>query len=212
MHKNKTKRLYRQAGISYVELLVVIVIIAIVASLALMQRGNANEQLQRQNVARELKVALERARFDSVKRRGEDGSANGLPDLRAKVLVNTNSFQLTTYRDDVNGVAAAELQNYALPPGTSIQRFDGGVMPVEVFFNRRGEATAFAGGSAVNPAFLSCNGPCLTQTPANSNIVLVTPTGTVNLLPGGTAIPSFAAPSVTTVAPGTGVNPDVILP
>ena len=58
-----------QAGVTIVELLVVCVIIAIIAGFALMQRGGANEQFQRQNVARELKFALERARFDSVKRR-----------------------------------------------------------------------------------------------------------------------------------------------
>ena len=65
-----------QAGISLVELLVVIVIIAIVASVALMRRGSANEQFQRQNASRELKTAFERARFDSVKRRADGGSAS----------------------------------------------------------------------------------------------------------------------------------------
>ena len=58
-----------QSGLSLIELLVVMVIITIVASIALMQRGSANEQLKRQNAATQLKNAFERARFDSVKRR-----------------------------------------------------------------------------------------------------------------------------------------------
>ena len=60
-----------QSGVTLVELLVVIVVISILAGFALLQRGNANEQLRRQNAAQQLKVAFERARFDSVKRRAE---------------------------------------------------------------------------------------------------------------------------------------------
>src|SRR5690606_12428047 len=93
------------AGFSFVELMVVIVIIVIVATLALMQRGSANEQFQRQNVARELKVALERARFDSVKRRA-------LPP--AKVEVRPDRFILTTYRIDA-GAPVAENVETLLP-------------------------------------------------------------------------------------------------
>jgi hypothetical protein len=51
---------------------VVISIIAIVAAIALMQRGNSNEQFKRQNITWGLKNAFERARFDSVKRRPEN--------------------------------------------------------------------------------------------------------------------------------------------
>ena len=60
-----------QDGTTLVEALVVILIISIVAAMAIMNRGSADEQFKRQNLARELKVAFERARFDSVKRRAE---------------------------------------------------------------------------------------------------------------------------------------------
>jgi prepilin-type N-terminal cleavage/methylation domain len=46
-----------QRGVTLIELLVVIVIIAVVSAFALMQRGKSNEQFQRQNIARQLKVA-----------------------------------------------------------------------------------------------------------------------------------------------------------
>ena len=52
-----------EAGFSLVEMIVVLVIIGIISTFAFMQRGSANEQFKRQNVARELKVAFERARF-----------------------------------------------------------------------------------------------------------------------------------------------------
>ena len=61
-----------QGGFSFVELLIVVAIIAVVSTLAFFRMGTANTQFQRQNVARELKVAFERARFDSVRRHAEN--------------------------------------------------------------------------------------------------------------------------------------------
>jgi Tfp pilus assembly protein FimT len=49
--------------------MVVILVLAIVSTIAIMNMGSSKIQLERQTVARELKVAFERARFDSVKRR-----------------------------------------------------------------------------------------------------------------------------------------------
>src|SRR5690606_21496172 len=100
--------------------MVVIGIIVIVATLALMQRGTANEQFQRQNISQQLKVALERARFDSVKRRAVGGTAPF-----ASVTITSNSFTLRTYRTDVNGVAVAQDQITTNPPGVVIARYDG---------------------------------------------------------------------------------------
>ena len=110
-----------QEGWSLVELLVVIVIISVVASLALMQRGNANEQFKRQNVARELKVAY--------------------------------------------------------------------------------------------PEFMVCNGASCPTAPgdaASNNTVLVTATGTVNILGGGVAIPTFTDPPVGN--PPVVIRQEVVLP
>src|SRR4029079_12806544 len=84
-----------ESGVTLIELLVVIVIIVIVCAIALMQRGSADAQFKRQNVARELKVAFERARFDSVKRR-----AQASPEARVTVVVDTSSYALTTYTVD----------------------------------------------------------------------------------------------------------------
>src|SRR4051812_47613630 len=83
-----------QSGVTFIELMVVIVIIAIVAAIALMQRGSADEQFKRQNVARNLKTAFERARFDSVKRRADSSSIPAVP--LAAVQIEATRFTLAT--------------------------------------------------------------------------------------------------------------------
>lgn len=205
--KSKTNIFQNQKGVSLVELLVVIMIITILSTIALMQFGSSKDQFRRQNVAQELKTAFERARFDSVKRRA-------VSPHEAKVTVNTNSFTLTV---DKNGNGTIEQ-----PDDDSVNNFGSqnvtitdtaGITmtsPVTVFYNKRGEVTDNAG-IPVNPIFIVCNGTC-TPTPnsSNSNIVLVTPTGTVNLLAGGSAIPTFAAPLITNPTPS--INVDVVVP
>jgi prepilin-type N-terminal cleavage/methylation domain-containing protein len=169
-----------QAGFSYVELMIVIVIISIVAAMAMMQRGSANEQFQRQNAARELKVALERARFDSVKRRTNCYE-------RAKVDITASSYTLSTnvVDADMNGTPeSAETVTIDLPSHIVIS--DAGT----VKFNMRGEAQ-----SATAMSYRVCNVSC-TGTPSNStsDLLIVTPTGTVSLLPGAATPVPFGAP------------------
>src|SRR5690242_18343723 len=57
-----------QSGASLIEILVVMAIAAVLVTAAVTKFGNSNRILDRQNIARGFKVALERARFDSVKR------------------------------------------------------------------------------------------------------------------------------------------------
>ena len=201
-HHNRSS----QSGLTLVELLVVIIIIAVVAALALMQRGSANEQFQRQNVARELKVAFERARFDSVKRRADTSAT------QAKVLVDAGVYTLTTdinqngtleSSDDIARTISSQNIVIAGSGGTSI--------PLTVRFNQRGEAVD-ASGVSISPVFLVCNVSCSSPTNANANIVLVTPTGTVNLLSGGATPPTFSAPTITNVSVGTGISNMVSVP
>ncbi len=204
-----TRRRYNlkaQDGVSYVELLVVIVIISIVASIAFMQRGSANAQFQRQNVARELKVALERARFDSVKRRADTAAT------QATVTINANnSFTLRVDKDQNGTLNTADDVTTASPANIVIAGSGGITLPVTVIYNQRGEASIVGGGT---PLFLVCNGTCPTfpGNSGNANIVLVTPTGTVNLLPGGSSLPSFTAPGVTALDGTLGINPLVKVP
>lgn len=190
-----------QSGVTIVELLVVCIVIAIIAAFAFMQRGTADAQLKRQNVAQVLKSALERARFDSVKRRADD------PAIQARVLITETTITLTTDRnqdgvldtadDQVNNIGG---QNIVISGNVDIG------LPATVIFNQRGEAS-LSGAPSTSPIFFVCNGGCGSMPNPNANIILVTPTGTVNLLPGTSSVPFFSPPSgLTTVPPTNAIN------
>lgn len=171
-------KLHPESGFSLVELLVVVIIIFIVVGLAFMGGKTANQLLQMQNGSRELKVAFERARFDSVKRRA-DGSE------LANVQVLSDRFILTTYRKDANGVATPSVQTTMLSPGISISHYSSGTLPMTITFDWRGETNGGVPQFRVTESETS-----------QSEIVLVTATGTVNLLPGTASIPSFSNPTL----------------
>jgi prepilin-type N-terminal cleavage/methylation domain-containing protein len=196
-----------QSGVTIVELLVVIIIIAVVAGIALMQRGSANEIFRRQNVAQQLKVAFELARFDSVKRRAQSS-----PDVRAFVVVDVSSYTLTTYPINSSGVPTltavttpTSAQNVAIAGNNSI------ILPFTIYYNQRGEAVDSSGVS-ISPSFFVCNISCSSPDNANANLLIVTPTGTINLLPGGSSVPNFNPPSITNVSPTVGISNTVRLP
>lgn len=203
--KNRFHRNSGQNGFSLPEMLVVIAIIAVVATLALMQMGTADTQFKRQNVARELKVAFERARFDSVKRHASGPNPAGTP-MPATVIVDTNSYTLNT-DSDRDGTYETLVTNVATQ-NVAIAGYGATTVPVTVIFDKRGEVTTTGG----EPQFLVCNVDCLSPTSANANLVLVTKTGTVNLLGGNATPPSFTSPSVTSVSNTAGISNMVTLP
>src|SRR5436190_10155660 len=128
--KPKFHKLNDQSGVSLAETLIVVAIISIVASLAYFKMGTANTQFQRQNVARELKVAFERARFDSVKRRaGGAGPSHVTVDATSYTL-NIDSNNDGTYETLVTNFTA---QNITIAGYTSM------TLPVTVTFDKRGE-------------------------------------------------------------------------
>jgi prepilin-type N-terminal cleavage/methylation domain-containing protein len=210
--KRRSSHSNDQSGVTLIELLVVIVIIAIVASIALMQRGSADAQFKRQNVARELKVAFERARFDSVKRRAQP-EASPSPETRAKVVVDTNSYSLTTYTVDSANVSTPSTQttdtsgqNVVIQGGTNSI-----TLPYTIYYNQRGEAVDI-NGSSISPSFYVCNATCSSPSTSTANLILVTPTGTVNLLSGGSTAPNFNAPTITTSTNTNTINNTARLP
>jgi hypothetical protein len=125
------------------------------------------------------------------------------------VTVTPTSFTLRTYADDANGVSVARDQVTTLPPGIVIAHFDNDVTLTSqnVTFDRRGETPLDP-----LPQFLICNVSCDSPDNSDSNIVIVTATGTVNLLAGGSTLPTFGVPTVTNVNTSTGINPDAVLP
>ena len=190
-----------QSGLTLVELLVVIVIIVIVAALALMNTGSANPQFQRQNVATQLKNAFERARFDSVKRRVD-------PGFEATVTLTPYQYTLRTYPIDASGTPTASDEVTAMPSGIVMGMYGGGPLTTQIVkFNMRGEAV-----TSPAPQFLVCNFSCNGPSDATANLILVTPTGTVNLLPGSATLPTFGLPTIYNIPSTTNVNPDSVTP
>ena len=190
------------------EMLIVLAVAAVLVTVAIAQLGNSTNNLDRQNIAREFKVALERARFDSVKRRPE-----ACEDMSRVVITSATRFELIT---DLN-------QNGTLEPDseTRVTSFGprGNVnivgedisFPTTIRFDRRGNATSGDCGAIedVVQEAIFCNVPCTAASAnsENSNVVFVSRTGTAAMLPGGTTMPEFDDPDVTEVEAGTQVNP-----
>jgi|ERR1043166_3094618 prepilin-type N-terminal cleavage/methylation domain-containing protein len=189
-----------QSGVSLAETLIVVAIIAVVTSLALMQLGSPNTQFRRQNAARELKVAFERARFDSVKRHAST------PVGSSRITINAGSPSSYTFTADSNNDGTPEVVTTSLPSDVVIAGYGSTTLPITVNFDKRGEVTTSTG---AEPQFLVCNIGCGSPTISNANLVLVTPTGTVNLLGGNASPPSFNAPPRTD--PEYEINPMVCL-
>jgi prepilin-type N-terminal cleavage/methylation domain-containing protein len=188
------------------ELLIVIAIIGILSAFAVMRFNFTTIQFERQENTRLLKAAFERARFDSVKRRAEN------INTWASVAVTSNSFTLTIDQN-MNGVmtdANDSIVTSFAGQNITITGMNSLSIPVTVYFNQRGEVVNNSG-TTISPAFLVCNGTCSSDndTSSNANIILVTPTGTVNMLPGGSNIPNFTPPGVTSVPANSHINTDV---
>ncbi|MDI1243096.1 MAG: GspH/FimT family protein [bacterium] len=204
-------KLTSQSGVSLVELLVVCVVIAIVASLALFRGESANGQFQRQNASRELKTLFERARFDSVKRRADLAGSPAVPPAYVTVELVSGTTQATLFTDNNQDGDLADTVDAVttfFPAAISVTPRSGLSVPLTISFNRRGEP------SVADATMLVCNGTCdfNNDTPAIADIVSVSPTGTVEILPGGSTIVPFPTPPVTSIGTGTAIRSEVYVP
>src|SRR5258705_13358180 len=70
------------------------------------------------------------------------------------------------------------------------------VFPITIRFNRRGETSSGPCGAEVtaDTPTIFCELPCTSVTATNATSVYVSPTGTVALLMGGEAVPTFGIP------------------
>ena len=99
----------RQAGVSLIEVLIVLVIVGVLVTIAIAQISRPKEVFDRQTITREFKVALERARFDSVKRRPAT-----VADQSKVTVTNSRSF---SYITDLDGSGTLDT---ALKPARSM--------------------------------------------------------------------------------------------
>lgn len=167
----KHRKRNTESGFSIVELMVVLVILAVLTTLAVLQFQTSKVDLERQAIAREFKVYLERARFDSVKRRADD----------ARVTLNSASSFTAQIDFDGNGTLEGhEIRtvDFSQKSRTLILVSDTFNFPLNINFDRRGHVQAVDGlGNEVNPVFTICS-DCTTDSP-DRTVLSISTTGTV---------------------------------
>ena len=203
------KKFQSQSGISIMELIIVLTIIAILSAIAISQFGTAKTDFQRQNIAREFKIYLERARFDSVKRRAANAA-----DMSRVVLNSASSFtaivdsnQNGTILNSNGTFEAGDMRvvDFTERSNTQIVLSDTLNYPITIRFDQRGQITSTDGSNnAVDPLFTICSsGSCdgTSQTAQNSTVISVSETGTVAVLEPETNPTPLPTPSTTNSTP-----------
>jgi Tfp pilus assembly protein FimT len=206
----KKTRSYAERGASVIEMLIVLTVVAILVTFAVAQFGSANESYERQNLAKEFKIHLERARFDSVKRR-----ASNLADMAMVNVLNSTSYNAATDLNQNGTIDTSDIRNIDFSGRTDVKIYlaSGLNFPVLIRFDRQGHALITD--SSGNPVdhFIFCGKGCTAATAngSNSNIVYISPTGTVAMMGGGESIPNFNAPNVSNTwsNSNSGINPEL---
>jgi prepilin-type N-terminal cleavage/methylation domain-containing protein len=205
-----------QSGFSLIEVFIVLIIIAIITTFALITFGSSKVDLHRQAVVREFKIYLERARFDSVKRRAED------PNRATVVLNSATSFtvQLDYNEDGTLQPNETRTVDFTQRSNTQILVTDTLNYPVTISFDRRGHVTTLDGlGDDINPVFTICSN-CADASPDQS-VISISTTGTVGVSseePDPSALPTPVVTNANVTlncyiyVPGVNANVNTICP
>lgn len=181
------------------------VVIGVLVVVAVIQVGSAPDDFDRQKIAKQLKVYIEKAKFDSVKR-----SPRTLNEMSSVTITSTTSFSVQTDLNMNGTLETFEIQQANLNE-TRIKD-TGWNFPIIIRFNKNGHAIATDNlNNLITPNFEVCENRCLAtvSTADNTSIISVSPTGTVALLKGGDTIPTYTSPAVTSVTPTADVDPMV---
>ena len=195
-----------ESGKSMLELVAVLAVTAILVTVALTRTDRAQSSMQRQNLAREFKVYLERARYDSVKRRP------GTEEQMARITINGDtSYDVFTDLNQDGNRQNSEARQIRFSNSARVKLLgEELIFPVNIRFNRFGQATATnALGKEISPVFTFCEGDCTlaSANEKNANVVWLSPAGTVAMTAGGEARPTFQNPNLTGGgSPGDDVN------
>jgi type II secretory pathway pseudopilin PulG len=187
----------KQAGLSVIELLVVIVVVMILATVGIIQFRGATTDLERQRIVREFKIYLERARFDSVKRRA-------VTEAQMSRVTLNGPFSFTAKLDFNNdGVLSSgeeRVVDFTSRSSTRIVVSDTLNYPVKILFDRRGHITATdVTNTPVTPLFTICSN-CSSADP-DETILSLSTTGTVAIIRNGQLPSAMPTPSVSNSQP-----------
>ena len=201
----KTTRI-GQKGFSIAELLIVLAVVFVLATAALVTLDSSKKKLQMQNIAREFKVYLERARFDSVKRSAEDTT-----DMAKVVLHSPTSFSANTDYNQDGKLDTSETRDIDFSYQKDVKFLSAStVFPVFIYFNNRGQIKAVDGdGNSIIPTFIICEKNCeeVDSQPATFQIVSLSPTGTVTILNGGELMETAKVPDAAEINSSSGIDP-----
>lgn len=187
----------KQAGLSVIELLVVIVVVMVLATIGIIQFRGATTDLERQRIVREFKIYLERARFDSVKRRA-------VTEAQMSRVTLNGPFSFTARLDFNNdGVLSSGEErdvDFTSRSSTRIVVSDTLNYPVKILFDRRGHITATdATNTPVNPLFTICSN-CSSADP-DETILSLSTTGTVAIIRNGQLPSAMPTPAISNSQP-----------
>ena len=194
-----------QSGMSLVEIIVIVLIIGILVTLAIPQFSRANVSFTRQNAAQQLKVFLDRARFDSIKRHAKSSE-----EMAAVIINNPTSFTLLTDQNFDGILQANETRHLSFGGPSNIKISGSGlVYPITVNFDYRGRAAITDGNDAsITPSFVFCEGSATYQnaTNDNSSSVVISQAGTSSVVTGKYSLPTINRPNVSSVGTGSKIN------
>jgi prepilin-type N-terminal cleavage/methylation domain-containing protein len=187
----------KQSGFSILELLMVIVVVTILATIGIVIFRGAKTDFERQRIVREFKIYLERARFDSVKRRATTAAQ------MSKIVLN-GPFSFTAHLDFNNDGALSpdeeRLVDFTSRSSTRIVVSDTLNYPVTILFDRRGHVDSRDAASIpVEPLFTICS-ECSSANPQTTVLSLST-TGTVAVIRNGVLPSAMPTPAITNTSP-----------
>lgn len=131
------KNLSNDAGVTVLEVLIVLTMIAVISGFALMRIVRARQIMIRANAAQEFVGYLEKARLDSVRRRPLPTTA----EMAQVSIVNANYYSVTIDADGNGTLDAPKV--IRLPVNTDLQ-FNG-TFPRTIYFDWRGRTVNSSG-------------------------------------------------------------------
>lgn len=197
-----------QSGFSLIEVMVVMVIVGVLVTVAVVRFDRSRHQFQRQNVVNQFKTFLERARFDSVKRRVNAGE-----ETRVRINSDTSFSLIADFNQDGNLDATNEVQTFNFTEDNGGRIIGNFNYPVNITFDRAGRITATNSiNNAVTPSFTFCSQNCPSGSSSNNlnstnaTVVTVSPAGTVAVAPAGYVTSNPANANVTVINSNSGVS------
>jgi prepilin-type N-terminal cleavage/methylation domain-containing protein len=198
---DETKKLSSDNGFSIIELLIVLTLLAVLTTIAIVQFSDSKTDFERQRIAREFKVYIERARFDSVKRRAAE-----ISDMSRITMNSSSSFTVAL---DLNGngkldTAETRIIDFTERSNTQIIVSSTLNYPVTILFNQRGHVIARDNlGNDIDPVFTICSKNCLatSQDEEDLTVLSISKTGTVAVLKGGQSPSALPTPAITNTSP-----------